>query len=189
MTRRFFDLSDDVQLRGRWELGVPTDLAGCEVVDPWMFRKGQHVADPGRLSLPVEREGKALDFSLIGFSTPLVHARVAAVFMELAGSDVQVIPVEIPGHSDRFRILVATRLLECVDDAASERVERWTAEDGRPEKVGQYRDVRGLRIDPARVGDAKVFRPWGWSVALIVSEDLKQALERLGATGTHFVEV
>ncbi|NTX67194.1 hypothetical protein HUA74_41750 [Myxococcus sp. CA051A] len=189
MTSRYFDLSDDVRIRGRWELGVPTDISGREVDDPWMFRKGQAVTAPGHLMLPVEREGKALDFSLIGFSTPLVHSRVAAVFVELAGSDVQVIPVEIPGHADGFRILVAARLLPCIDEVASERVERWTAEDGRPEKVGQYRDVRGLRIDPAQVGDAKVFRPWGWSIALIVSEDIKQALERLGATGTHFIEV
>ncbi|MFB1481210.1 hypothetical protein [Corallococcus sp. RDP092CA] len=32
-------------------------------------------------------------------------------------------------------------------------------------------------------------RPWGWSVALIVSEDLKTALERTGATGMSFKEV
>jgi hypothetical protein len=46
-----------------------------------------------------------------------------------------------------------------------------------------------MRIDPSKVGDAKVFRPWGWTVALIVSEEIKEALERIRATGTQFEEV
>jgi hypothetical protein len=45
-----------------------------------------------------------------------------------------------------------------------------------------------MRIDKAKVGSAKVFRPEGWEVALIVSEELKDALERMGATGTRFEE-
>jgi hypothetical protein len=39
-----------------------------------------------------------------------------------------------------------------------------------------------------KVGDARVFRPWGWRVALVVSEDIKEALEAAGLTGTRFVE-
>jgi hypothetical protein len=39
------------------------------------------------------------------------------------------------------------------------------------------------------VGSARVFRPEGWEVALIVSGDIKDALERMGATGTRFEEV
>ncbi len=46
-----------------------------------------------------------------------------------------------------------------------------------------------MRIDPSKVGDAKVFRTWGWSIALVVSEDIKDALERTGATGLQFTEV
>jgi hypothetical protein len=46
-----------------------------------------------------------------------------------------------------------------------------------------------MRIDPTLVAGAKVFRPWGWRVALIVAEDVKDALERTGATGLDFREV
>jgi coenzyme F420-reducing hydrogenase beta subunit len=49
--------------------------------------------------------------------------------------------------------------------------------------------VDRLRIDKTRVGDAQVFRPEGWNVVLIVSERIKDALERMGATGTKFEEV
>jgi hypothetical protein len=68
-------------------------------------------------------------------------------------------------------------------------VQRWTPEDGEPEKVGEYRYIAGARIDPTKVEGARIFRPWGWPIGLIVSEDIKEALEREGLTGTRFVEV
>ena len=46
-----------------------------------------------------------------------------------------------------------------------------------------------MHIDKEKVGNAKVFRPEGWEVALIVSEEIKDALERLGTTWTRFEEV
>jgi hypothetical protein len=84
--------------------------------------------------------------------------------------------------------MVAMRLIRCIDEKAS-RILLWTVEDGVPKKVGQYRDVRDLRIDKTKVGNAQVFRPEGWEVVLIISGEIKDALERLGATGTRFTEV
>jgi hypothetical protein len=46
-----------------------------------------------------------------------------------------------------------------------------------------------MRIDKSKVGNAQVFRPEGWSSTLIISEEIKDALERIGATGTRFTEV
>ncbi len=69
-----------------------------------------------------------------------------------------------------------------------EEVRYWMPEDGRPDRVGTYSSVSGRRIDSAKVGDAKVFRT-GVHVALLVSEETNQALERIGATGTKFKEV
>ncbi len=120
---------------------------------------------------------------------PVIHVKVASMLSEQSANDVQIIPVDIEGQPDQYLILVATRLIRCIDEKASRMVRRWTAEDGVPEKVGQYRDVRGMRIDKAKVGNAKVFRPEGWEVALIVSEEIKDALERIGASGAKFEEV
>ena len=65
----------------------------------------------------------------------------------------------------------------------------WKPEDNRPDKLGEYCAVHRMRIDPAKAGDARVFRPWGWRVALVISEELKLAIENAGLTGTRFVEV
>ncbi|WP_164020298.1 hypothetical protein [Pyxidicoccus trucidator] len=189
MPTRYFKLSDDMAAKGRWLLGAPTDLKGFEVEEWWIFTDGVPVPNRGPLKFPVDVPGRALDFSLAAFGIPVIHVRVASLLAQLAPSDVQILPVEIQGQPDEFCILVATKLIRCIDDAACREVERWTPEDERPEKVGQYRDISGLRIDPLKVGEAKVFRLWGWSIALVVSEEIKAALDRIGATGTKFTEV
>ncbi|MCP3139214.1 imm11 family protein [Pyxidicoccus xibeiensis] len=189
MSQRFFDLSMDVRT-GIWDLGDPLDERGQEVEDPWMFRAGRPVHVEGLLTIPIEGRGRRLDFSTAGIGvTPIVHARVASIFEELAPNDVQFIPVNVQGRSEEYFILVATKLIRCIDDEASSEVLYWKPEDERPDKFGQYRSVSGMRIDRTKVGDAKVFRTWGWKIALIVSEDIKNALEREKVTGTWFSEV
>jgi hypothetical protein len=109
--------------------------------------------------------------------------------LELAPNDVQLVPVVVEGQTDEFFILNVTRVVKCIDDKASAEVQYWKPEDGRPDKTGNYRAVHGLRIAPSKVGDAKVFRPWGWLVVLLVSEEIKETLERMGTTGAKFKEV
>ena len=46
-----------------------------------------------------------------------------------------------------------------------------------------------LRINKGKVGSAQVFRCEGWTGPLIVSGEIKDALDRMGATGTRFEEV
>jgi hypothetical protein len=190
MPMRYFELFDDVYSPGRWALGDPAGETGGEVANPWMFRKGEPVHVEGRLTIPLDRPGKPLDVSMAGVGvTPVVHARVASVLASLAPDDVQLLPVKVASESEPYFLVNVTRTVRCIDDSASEEVRYWKPEDGRPEKVGKYRAVSGMRIDPAKVGGAKVFRTWGWSIALIVSEDIKEALEHAGVTGMKFEEV
>jgi hypothetical protein len=189
MPERYFKLTDNMSVPGRWLLGALADIQGRPLSEPWVFTDGVPLADPGRLKLSSDVPGKALDFSLAADVIPVVHVRVASVFAELAPDDVQSFPVEVEGQPEQFRVLVATKLIRCIDDKATKEVLKWTPEDGRPEKVGEYRDVWGMRIDASQVGDAKVFRTWGWPIALIVREEIRDALERMGATGTEFEEV
>ncbi len=136
MPMRYFDLADDISLLGRWELGQPLDQNDHQLEDPWQFRVGEPVRFQGHLQIPVKRPGTPLDFSHAAFSIPVVHVRVASLFKELAPGDVQTLPVDIQGQPNSFCILVATRLIQCIDDKASEEVEhldagRWTTREGR----------------------------------------------------------
>ncbi|MBZ4418652.1 imm11 family protein [Myxococcus sp. RHSTA-1-4] len=189
MAPRYFELSDDVYLPGRWELGKLTDAEGGKEVWPWLLKRGEPAHFPKRPVAPIRSPGRPLDFSHAAFGIPVVHARAASIFTELAPADVQLIPVSIEGQSDPYFILNVIRIVKCIADKASAEVRYWTEEDGLPEKVGKYSSVSGMRIDPTKVGDAKVFRTWGWHVALIVFVDINEALERAGATGVKFKEV
>lgn len=187
MSKRFFELHDDLYVRGRWQLKNPLNAAGHSV-DDWEFRLGAPVRVEGRLKLFLEHAGRPLDFSETNSRIPLVHVKVASVFSELAPKDVQLIPADVEGHPEQYLILVATRRIRCIDEKAS-KVQFWQPEDGLPDKVGQYYAVDDLHIDTSKVGNAKVFRPEGWEGTLIISEDIKEALERMGATGVKFEEV
>lgn len=185
MSKRYFKLNDDVHVPGRWDLDTPVDTKGQEL-DDWLFTRGEPVSIEGRPRVPIRADdGVVLDYTEAGIKVPIVSAKVAAILSELASRDVQLIPVDVEAHAGPFFILVCTRRVKCIDDERSGEVQYWRPEDGQPEKVGQYRAVHGLRIDLTRVGDAQVFRPWGWEV-LVVSEDIRQALERAGATGLQF---
>ncbi|AKI98807.1 Hypothetical protein AA314_00434 [Archangium gephyra] len=158
-------------------------------IDPWQFTEGRRLEPQGVIRFPVRPEGVVLEFTLDSFATPVVHGRVVQLFERLGIQDVQFLPVEVEGHAGPWFILNALRILRCIDDARCAEVRYFTPQDGQPEKVGEYKNVRGMRIDPARTEGAHLFRPWGWYLSLIVSEDLKRALEREGLTGPVFTEV
>ena len=187
MAPRFFQLADDLYVPQRWYLATPIDSRGRKVHD-WDYISGIPVHVEGRLKIPIKIAGRPLDFSWALVSVPVVHVKVASVLVDRAPSDVQLIPADIEGQSDQYLVLVATRLIRCIDEEAS-NVRFWKPEHGVPDKVGQYMGVDRLRIDKRKVGSAEVFRPEGWEVALIVSEAIKNALEAMGATGARFEEV
>jgi hypothetical protein len=187
MSKRYFELADDVYIPHRWHLAMPKDSQDRKVAHG-QFLAGTAVHIQERLRVPIEIAGKALDFTEAGISIPVVHVRLASMFAQLAPTDVQLLPVDVEGQPDQYLILVATRLIRCIDEQAS-RIELWTHEDGVPHKVGHYFSVRDMRIDKSKVGTAHVFRCEGWSGPLIVSEEIKAALGRMGVTGPRFEEV
>ncbi|NNC09477.1 hypothetical protein HJC10_42545 [Corallococcus exiguus] len=188
MATKYFDLSDHVA-EGFWCLGHPLDDQRRELDDPWQFSVGEPAHFKGQIKLPLDLEGESRDYSHAAFGTPVVNAKLAALFQELAPHDVELIPVEVDDRAGPYFILNALRKFTCIDTEASAEVDYWSEEDGIPEKVGKLFSISDMRIDPSKVGDAKVFRPSEWRVALIVSEDIKSAMERAGVTGAVFEPV
>ncbi|WNG42861.1 hypothetical protein F0U60_01190 [Archangium minus] len=190
MSKRFYALEIDVYVPGRWYLSAPAKIDGQEVDDIWQFVEGKPLQLSERLQVPVSRPGKPLDIDFAGAGqSPVVSARVASVFRELSPDTVQLFPVEVEGQSVPYYLLNVSRLIDAVDERACRSVERWKPEDGRPDRVGEYHAISGLRIDPAKAGDARVFRLWGYSLPIIVDEEVKVALEATGCAGGMFTEV
>ncbi len=185
----YFELYSDMRIPGRWVLQSPVDEHG-EEVDPWQFTESRVLEVQSKLlSSRVLFPGVNSTSASRTWALVVVHGRVVHLFERMGVQEVQFLPAQVEGHSGPYFILNTLRVIRCIDDARCEEVRYWKPENGQPDKVGEYRVVAGMRIDPTKVGDARIFRPWGWPVALIVSEDLKQAMEAEGITGTRFIEV
>ncbi|HZI08535.1 MAG TPA: DUF1629 domain-containing protein [Archangium sp.] len=189
---KYYDIYDNKYIPGRWHLRMPLYNEGGgedDFFDVWQFKEGRALDIKRPIRLRVKPVGIALEFSH-AMGTPIVHRRVVSLFERLGlQKEVQFIPLEVEGQTEPWFILNALQVIRCIDDARCEEVFYWQPEDGRPEKLGGYKNVRGLKVDPEKIGGAHIFRPWGWKVVLIVSEHVKQAMEAEGITGIKFIAV
>ncbi|HEX5744673.1 MAG TPA: DUF1629 domain-containing protein [Archangium sp.] len=197
---RYFKLYDDMSIPGRWNLRFPFfkdggDSGSCEdddereFFDTWRFNEGRGLEVDEPIRLTMKPVGIALEFSE-AMGIPIVHRRVVSLFERLGlQKEVQFIPVEVEGQTEPWFILNALQVIRCIDDARCDEVFYWGPEDGEPDRIGEYQNVRGLKVDPEKIGGAHIFRPWGWLVVLIVSEYVKTAMEEEGITGIKFLEV
>lgn len=184
----YFQLRDDMEIPSRWSLEDPT----CdEEIDSSAFTLGKKVeCELPRITIYKDPGGetKPLNFSLTMLGVPVATKELLTAIEQVASSDVQRIPVVVGGRPG-YEILNCLRIVDAVDERHSQLL-KWSDKDGRPDKIGQYRMITTLRIDAARVpDDAHVFRLKGWKVALIVSETVKAAMERVGCFGAKFTQV
>lgn len=185
---KYFELEDNNSIRGRWFLESPRDEKG-EWFPPYTFTAGHPIEPPGPLKLPLRRPGKPIDFTLADSAMPVANARTTELFERIAPGAIQRIPITLEAERDPYFILNVTRTVDCIDLQATEEVEYWKPEHGRPERVGDFRMVFGLRVDRLKAGGHPLFRLKGWTIALIASEEIKLALEREKVLGPKFFPV
>lgn len=181
---RYFELLDDVTVPNRWHLGEVTLVDGTEP----RLRAGIRFEQADSLTVPVTQPGRVLEFSLTSFAVPVATRQLAEVVAAIAGPDLQCVPVAVAGQQG-IVVLNSVRVIGCLDQTRSEYI-KWTKQDHRADLAGQFRQVTRLVIDPSGVpSDAHFFRVKGWLVALIVSQAVKDAMERTGCLGAKFLDV
>ena len=183
--RRFYRLRADATAVSRWHLKAPVDSSGREV-DPRAFTQGALVPCQPPLELPVRRAGDRVDFNLCDFDMVLPAAANIAL-QALVGPAIQRFPVTVEGQQ-QFEILNVCNLVQCIDESQSSFT-KWTDSDGRPEKVGQFRMIVHLKIDPVAAKRCDIFRVAGWHMALIVSDKVRQLFESANVSGIEYERV
>ncbi|QAT87966.1 hypothetical protein EJ065_6437 [Corallococcus coralloides] len=173
----------------QWVIRTPGPAVGGTFEEPWMFGDGRILPNLGPIKADVAHQGKSRAFVLSGIEqAPIANELVANVFSSLAPGDVQLLPVSIEGESERYFVVNATRVIDCIDEARCREVHHYD-EDAPPGLEGEYNWIYGLRIDPSKTEGAQVFRLKKFKVAFIVSEDVKNALEAVGNLGVSFERV
>ncbi len=180
---RYYKLSDDVQVPGRWHLGAISTSSGAAV---HLCSAVRCSTDEVTVSAP--HPGRPLAFSLTSFGVPVAASALAAAIATFAPRDIQRLRFS---NSDMagYEALNILRVVDCLDESRSV-FEKWTSADHRPELAGQYRSVPVLRVAVDRIPpDAHIFRVHRWHVGLVVSEVLKRAMEVEGCVGAEFSDV
>ncbi len=173
-----------------WLIETPTRDSGEAFDEPWMFTDGRVLPDPGAIKARISHPGTRRMFVFAGVEeTPIGSEVVANVFRVLAPNEVQLFPVSIEGESERYFVVNATKVVDGIDEAQCREVQHYDEDDPAPEYEGEYRWIYGLRIDPAKTEGAHVFRLKKFKIAFIVSEEVKDALERVGNLGVSFERV
>jgi hypothetical protein len=137
--------------------------------------------------LVVKSPGEPVDFHLGLFDIPVVESRLGERIAASAPGQVELVPALIEGDSKAVAIANVLESVDCIDESRTVG-EKWPADAGRPDKVGQYRTIVHLRVDPDRIR-ADIFRVGGWEVALVVSDHLVAEAGLSAIPGIRLLEV
>lgn len=184
---RYFRLLVDPEGPVPWNVG-PGDQPSGQSVDPRRFTCCESfgpIDEP--IHLVVKSQGDDVDFHFGSFDMPVLERQLGERMAAFAVGQLELVPALVEGSSKEVVIANALASVDCLDEARTVG-EKWLADAGRPDKLGQYRTIVHLRVDPARI-DADIFRVQGWKVALVVSDRLANETGLSGMPGIRLLEV
>ncbi len=180
-----FDVRPDfTRFPGQWFLDEPLSVDGTEI-DAREFTEGVAYRGMRPATVPIANMGKEVAFHLGAFDMPVVSRAVGETITRIAGSDVEVFPIDVPTAKGNYSILNVICRLECLDESRSEFT-RWKEEDRRPDRLGDYHVISTIRVNAERTGSHHIFRLRDWPLALLVSDTLRDALEGIPNLGIDF---
>jgi len=183
---KFYRMLVDPKATARWYLKAPLDQHGLEV-DARLFTRGMPIGSTSVLSIPLRRHGREVDINFADFDMLVMSRRVVDEITSDFDLEIQRIPAEINGEVN-YEIINPLASISCIDEAESEYL-KWTENDGRPEKIGQFRMITQLKVRTDLAIESHLFRVTEWPIALLVSEALKESIESHNASGVTFSAV
>ncbi|HWC09970.1 MAG TPA: hypothetical protein VG455_01990 [Acidimicrobiales bacterium] len=136
---------------------------------------------PETLTVPIDNPGHPLHFSFASHDMLVVAQHIGELIERMSPGDVERIPVRVEGRNEPYEILNVLTRIACIDRDRTVG-ELWP---DASERAGEYRMIVRLALDPDRVPESiRIFQVGGWKVSVVVTEDLKEALE--DATGLTF---
>ena len=132
------------------------------------------------IRLIVITSGTPMDFNTTPMGLPVVSERAADLLRRLAGSDVQLIRCRIDSvEADYYAANIIVRL-DCIDRLRSQVIIPATE---------SLRAMHGWVINPAKAGDHVIFRLDNEPTTIVISNALKDEIERQQLVGPGLVEL
>jgi hypothetical protein len=109
--------------------------------------EGLPISVRGPLRIGLYVPGRALDFSTTALNVPIIHGKVKELLGQLGlDGQIQLFPIAVEVQAESYYLLNLLRVVRCIDDARCEEVAYRTVEDGYEDRIGEYRNVVGMRI-------------------------------------------
>lgn len=179
----YYWLFMELEIPGKWYLNHILGPDGKKIL-PSTFIQGRPVDPLPELTIIPNVVGNPIDFTLTTFQVPVVSSAFAEIIAVMDAEAIQRIPVTISPSTAGFEILNVIRTVACFDYEKS----RFTTygEYHPMEKQGKISAIVDLRIFPEKTKGYHIFRLEEWILAIIVSETLKNVLEKEGLIGMKF---
>jgi len=139
------------------------------------------------LTLKTIQRGRRFPINFGPFDMPVVSVELGEKLLTLARRDLQLVAAKIDG-TEPVSILNVLTCRDCVDESRTIGT-KWTSLDRRPDKVGAYRMIVKLFIDPERVAGSNMFRIRTWETPLIISEHVSSNLTEQELEGVRLTPV
>jgi hypothetical protein len=162
----------------------------------WDLRAGRYIEgwDPHTTAY-YEDEPALTDYPFTNNALPVYSPRLKAVMEGLGLGEIQYLPLRVRdehggGELLGYHIANYLRVIDCLDRERS-AYQVWTRDnllfwEQTPWKLGTFRDVTKAVVDSRVIGDVPLFRLWGWTMIVVVREDVKREIERAQITGCRF---
>src|SRR5690349_11838707 len=111
-------LADDKRYANRWSLDEPKTLDG-EDIDAREFTYGRPYIGPVPAKVPIQYDGRRVQFNLGAFDMPVVSEDIARILETVAEADVECFAVTISDSASGFSIVNAVHRVACVDERRS----------------------------------------------------------------------
>ena len=184
----FYEIWFDVDnYPDQWFLDEPLAADGGEI-DARDFTVGRKYRGPLPVIVPIGNPGRELAFSFGAFNMPVGSRGVASAIQKAAGRDVEFFAVDVPASKGEYLILNALRRLACLDEERSDFT-RWGPDDNRPDRLGRYKMISEIHLDPSRIGRRHIFRLRDATFFLFASDVLKDAIHDIPHLGVEFRSV
>lgn len=174
---KYYWLKDDINYSGRWFLNKISGL------DNWsLYSKVPELTE--HLSVLVSRHGNEMDFTLTSsHAVPIVSDRLKAALSNFSG--IKFIPVTLNGYLNEYFVMIIDDMVDCVDEVRSKYQKFEVNDPVRPDRAGSFRAFFSMVIDADKVIGIDILRVKRFEMAIIVSDNVKIALENSGVTGVE----
>ncbi len=186
---RFYSLEFDIFNSSAWRVGDVQEIDNWRLVSPPALSMDDEIRNK-KLYAPIESDGRRTDFTVIGYADiPMVNFKTLKA---IPGSNgFTAIPILFTGgrQKDTYHLLHVWESVDCFDRKESCYNVFSSDDPDFSDRAGEYCSVTKLILNPDRATGKDIFRISGLLDVIVISEKLKDRLEKIGVTGVSFKSV